>query len=140
MFFTKFDIFWRIRWLFFAYYYEIYLLRRILKIKLPVLQILDVFHMWSLWIYSSNLVKHSQLFLCICWARAFRQKWSYEAASVSISGWPLRCFLRSQTIFGNISLLKMMKNAFHFTSEVFFVLKIFKFLSWLFSHVRKQLD
>ena len=36
--------------------------------------------------------------------------------------------------------LKMMKNAFYFTSKVFFVLKIFKFLPWLFGHVAKRLD
>ena len=35
--------------------------------------------------------------------------------------------------------LKMMKNAFYFTSKAPFVLKIFKFLSWLFGHVAKQL-
>ena len=38
------------------------------------------------------------------------------------------------------SPLKMMKNAFYFTSKAFFVLKIFKFLSWLFGHVAKQPD
>ena len=38
------------------------------------------------------------------------------------------------------SPLKMMKNAFHFTSKAFFVLKIFNFLSWLFGHVTKHLD
>ena len=31
--------------------------------------------------------------------------------------------------------LKMMKNAFYFTLKALFVLKIFKFLSWLFRHV-----
>ena len=36
--------------------------------------------------------------------------------------------------------LKMMKNAFYFTSKAFFVLKIFKFLSWFFGHVAKRLD
>ena len=36
--------------------------------------------------------------------------------------------------------LKMMKNAFYFTSKAFSVLKIFKFLSWLFGHVSKRLD
>ena len=34
----------------------------------------------------------------------------------------------------------MMKNAFYFTSKALFVLKIFKFLSWLFGHVAKRLD
>ena len=38
------------------------------------------------------------------------------------------------------SPLKMKKNAFYLTSKTLFVIKIFKFLSWLFSHVSKQLD
>ena len=38
------------------------------------------------------------------------------------------------------SSLKVMKNAFYFTSKALFVLKIFKFLSWLFGHVAKRLD
>ena len=46
----------------------------------------------------------------------------------------LRPFLASE------SPLKMMKNAFYFTSKSLFVLKIFKFLSWLFGHVAKRLD
>ena len=33
--------------------------------------------------------------------------------------------------------LKMMKNAFYFILKAFFVLKIFRFLSWLFGHVEK---
>ena len=35
------------------------------------------------------------------------------------------------------SPLKMMKNAFYFTLKALFVLKIFKFLSWLLGHVEK---
>ena len=35
----------------------------------------------------------------------------------------------------NENLLKMMKNAFYFISKALFVLKIFKFLSWLVGHV-----
>ena len=34
----------------------------------------------------------------------------------------------------------MMKNALYFTSQALFVLKIFKFLSWIFGHVAKRLD
>ena len=34
----------------------------------------------------------------------------------------------------------MMKNAFYFTLKVIFALKIYKFLSWLFGHVAKQID
>ena len=46
----------------------------------------------------------------------------------------LRQFLATE------SLLKMMENAFYFTSNALFVLKIFKFLSLLFGHVAKRLD
>ena len=35
---------------------------------------------------------------------------------------------------------EMMKNAFYFTSKAQLVFRIFKFLSWLFGHVTKQLD
>ena len=34
----------------------------------------------------------------------------------------------------------MMKNDFYFTSEALFILKMFKFLSWLFGLVAKRLD
>ena len=34
----------------------------------------------------------------------------------------------------------MMKNAFYFILKALFVIKIFKFLSWLFGHVEKRLD
>ena len=37
----------------------------------------------------------------------------------------------------NYNPSKMMKNAFYFILKAFFVLKIFKFLSWLFGHVGK---
>ena len=47
--------------------------------------------------------------------------------------WGLRQYLATE------SPLKMMKNAFYFTLKVLFVLKISKFLSWLFGHVSKRL-
>ena len=50
------------------------------------------------------------------------------------------CTLRSQTIFGNWKTLKMMKNVFLFHLKALFVVKICKFLSWLFDHVEKRLD
>ena len=46
----------------------------------------------------------------------------------------LRQFLATE------NTLKMMKNAFYFTSKARLVLKIFKFLSWLFGHVAKLFD
>ena len=38
------------------------------------------------------------------------------------------------------SPLKMMKNASYFIFKAFFVLEVFRFLSWLFVYVEKQLD
>ena len=46
----------------------------------------------------------------------------------------LRQFLATE------SSLKLMKNAFYFTLKSLFVLRIFKFLSWLFGHAEKRLD
>ena len=46
----------------------------------------------------------------------------------------LRQFLATE------SPLKMMKKFFYFTLKALFVLKKFKFLSWLFGHVEKRLD
>ena len=40
----------------------------------------------------------------------------------------------------NESPLKIMKNAFYFKLQTLFVLKIFKFLYWLFGHVKRELD
>ena len=57
---------------------------------------------------------------------------SYRPLKGAISG--LRQFLATGRP------LKMMKNAFYFTLKVLFVLKIFKFLSWLFGQVGKRLD
>ena len=36
--------------------------------------------------------------------------------------------------------LKIMNSAFYFTLKAFFVLKIFKSLSWLFGHVENRFD
>ena len=38
------------------------------------------------------------------------------------------------------SPLKTMKNAFYFTLKVFFAVKIFTFLTWLFGYVEKRFD
>ena len=67
--------------------------------------------------------------------------------------WFLTCFCAIQTtnflksvlssvrqFLASESPLKMMENAFYFTSKAFFVLKIFKSLSWFFGHVAKRLD
>ena len=49
--------------------------------------------------------------------------------------------LRLSYILATESPLKMMKNAFYFTLKALFVLKIFKFLPWLYGgHVKRRLD
>ena len=59
-----------------------------------------------------------------------------------LMGWKLRIAIKGalsglRQFLTIKSPLKMMKNAFHFTSKALFVLKISKFLSWLFSLVAK---
>ena len=46
----------------------------------------------------------------------------------------------SKTITSNWNSLKMVKNVFCFILKAFFVLKILKFMFWLFGHVGKGLD
>ena len=65
----------------------------------------------------------------MCIAIVLRTKRAFKGA---LSG--LRQFLATE------SPLKMMKNAFYFTSKALFVLKIFKILSQLFDPVSKRLD
>ena len=55
-------------------------------------------------------------------------------------GAPQRCTVRSDIIFDIWKAFKNMKNAFYFTAKAIFVLKILKFLSWIFGHVEKRLD
>ena len=44
---------------------------------------------------------------------------------------------RNFFIYSNASPSKMMKNAFYFILKALFILKIFKFLSWIFGHVEQ---
>ena len=60
---------------------------------------------------------------------AFRTEKNFKSA---VSG--LRQFLAIK------NPLKMMKNAFYFTSKTLFIVKVLNFLSWFFGHVAKQLD
>ena len=57
----------------------------------------------------------------------------------NLKSWTLT-FQKKFFICFNESPSKMMKNAFNFILKAFFVLKIFKFLSWLFGDVGKRLD
>ena len=65
--------------------------------------------------------------------KPWRKLWMY-LSSIKGALSSLRQFLAIDEI-----LLKVMKNAFYFTSKALFILKILKFLSWCFGHVAKQL-
>ena len=69
---------------------------------------------------------------------------NYNVFFMSYTTYGLLCFkgeLSGQRQFLAIeSPLKMMKNAFYFTSKALFVLKIFMFLSCFFGRVTKRLD
>ena len=47
-------------------------------------------------------------------------------------------FKKVCVIFFTESTLKMMKKAFYFILKAFFILRILKFLSWLFGRVKKM--
>ena len=64
-----------------------------------------------------------------CYSKLFESAFNFQGALLG-----LRQFLATE------SPLKMMENAFYFTSNTLFVLKIFKFLSGHFGHVSRQLD
>ena len=52
---------------------------------------------------------------------------------------PVIKFLGLRQILTFQSPLKLMKSAFYLTLKALFILKIFKFLFWLFGHVEKRL-
>ena len=90
------------------------------------------------WVYLRiNSLKFSTVcFYCLSKSRTTRKilklpRWSFVFKG-ALSG--LRRFLATE------SSSKMMKNAFYFTSKALFALKIFKFLSWHFGNVAKQLE
>ena len=78
------------------------------------------------WLRSHSLTVMHKIFMVYLHLR-----WFFSLVFVE------RRTLRSETIFDNWSPLKMMKNAFYFTLKSLFVVKIFKFLSWIFGHVEK---
>ena len=63
-----------------------------------------------------------------------------EHSSIEMKYWTKGAISGLRQVLAIESPLKMMKNAFYLTSEALFVLKIFKFLSWLFGYVAKWLD
>ena len=82
--------------------------------------------------YKWNVLKKLKTFLKACFfVTPVLQVVSIKWEKGRLSG--LRQFLATE------SSLKMVKNAFYFTLKAFFILKIFKFLYWLFGHAEKCL-
>ena len=83
----------------------------------------------SLFVIHCDLLSLDVPLICLLINNHFKLKYLLKGA---LSG--LRQFLATE------SPLKIMKNAFYFTSKAHFVLKVFRFLSWLFGHVTQRLD
>ena len=113
------------------------------QVKLCKLQQQVLHDIWNSALQQTALQKLSPN---IAKQHSTRKKYSLKLSSLSLKvlnlDWlhfkdalsGLRQFLATE------SPLKMMKNAFYFIIKALFVLKIFKFLSWLFDHVEKRLD
>ena len=84
--------------------------------------------------------------LCGCYHINFRKyfrtplKCCFCSLFISNKGFLKGTLLGLRQFVVTESPLKMMKNAFYFTSKAFSILKIIKFLYWLFGHVSKRLD
>ena len=65
--------------------------------------------------------------------------WKSDVLSKDAGRWPASLLTGALSgliqVLATESPLKMMKNAFYFTLKALFVLKIFKFLPWLFGYV-----
>ena len=70
--------------------------------------------------------KDIKLLSCLILIRTF-QNWLKVGLSPS----------KKNCVIASLKPLKIMKNAFYFILKALFVLKIFKFSSWLFGHVGK---
>ena len=68
------------------------------------------------------------------WTVNFKRLQEVEFHSIKGALSSLRQFLETE------SPLEIKKKAFYFTLRALFVLKIFKFLSWIFGHIEKRID
>ena len=85
----------------------------------------------SLWLFWNINIYYIWNIKMIYWKR--QNSWSCIFVNVWLSPSKKGFFF----VFFNDSFPKMMENAFYFILKALFVLKIFKFLSWLFGHVEK---
>ena len=91
---------------------------------------------WQQMTRSDNKWPFRVIFLFFFWIRGVHNTKPPGESSLNFKGAfsALRQFLATE------SPLKMIKNAFYFNSKALFILKVFKFLSWIFGHVWKRLD
>ena len=84
---------------------------------------------------KKNMLKNVKVLL-----QKYFYNFSFNALRPTFFNILKRRTLRSEQFLATESPLKTMGNAFYFTEKAVFVLKIFKFLSWLFVYVAKRLD
>ena len=75
------------------------------------------------------VICYGKVSYCFNFHQIFPEELNWVGEKIKGALYGLRQFLATE------GPLKMMKNVFHFTLKALFVLKIFKFLSWLFGHV-----
>ena len=67
----------------------------------------------------------------------FSSTWYFQQLLWGIWNANQSCTHKSETIFGKWKPIKIIKNDFYFTLKALMLLKIFKFLLWFISHVKK---
>ena len=83
--------------------------------------------------FASNLTSTAPFAALFLWLNGWLQQiLCVILLKIRLSPITKKCFIG----FNEISL-KMIKNAFYFILKALFVLKVFKFLSWLFGHIEK---
>ena len=89
---------------------------------------------WSF--LRQNILLPNSLILIVAYANSHKQtQKNFEAKYIAI-----KVNSRSETFFNHWKPFKNNEKTFYFILKAFFVLEIFKFLSWLFDHWERWLD
>ena len=113
--------------------------------KLINICVLSQFMVYWIHIKKHFFIHFYWLFLILSKAFSVSLKWREQHNSnfmfaVFIHGFNLKALSGLRQFLAAESSLKMMKNTSYFTSKALFVLKIFKFLSFIFWLCKKRLD
>ena len=101
------------------------------KFDVTLIQVFFKKHL-DLMSYSIIFPDFVNIFINITWENAISFLAFFQAILKTLTLQKNLCYLLQLK-----RSLKMMKNSFYFPLKAFFLLKIFKFLSWLFGHVEK---